>query len=160
MKIVKKKTFELFLFTYILPFSQHNNNNVSDKMMPAEVLTSVCCSVLCSAVMSVQQMTRAEQGDPGVSVTRVYSGYAPYPWLWLRPELGSLLTRLGVRIWWVWPLAGDGAQWPGHWRVSPLPDTLRSPLHHSPEKGDTDTDSAAPVCAGPSLIFRHQPPRA
>ena len=68
--------------------------------MYAEVLTSVCCSALCSAVlMSVQQMTRTEQGDPGVSVvTRVYSGYAWSPWLWLRPELGSLLSSLGVRI--------------------------------------------------------------
>ena len=47
---------------------------------------------------------------------------------------------------------GDGAQCPGHCRVSPLPVTLRSPLHHSPlsshpEKGDTDTDSRPRPCA-------------
>ena len=129
------------------------------------LLTSLYCRVFCSAgLMSVQGLTRAEPGGPGVAgVTRVYDArlrMIPVTQAVTLTQAGapcslvSVYASLSVTT---WPV-GDGGHCPG--RVSPLPDTLRSPLHHSPEKGDTDTDSAAPVCAGPSLIFRHQPPRA
>ena len=120
------------------------------------LLTSLYCRVFCSAgLMSVQGLTRAEPGGPGVAgVTRVYDArlrMIPVTQAVTLTQAGapcslvSVYASLSVTT---WPV-GDGGHCPG--RVSPLPDTLRSPLHHSPvtshpEKGDTDTDSRPRQC--------------
>ena len=107
------------------------------------------CVVLCSADVraidaSSAGITRCGQCDTGVC----------WPWLRMIPvtQAGAPCSVSVYASVSVTTDGGDGAQCPGHCRVSPLPVTLRSPLHHSPlsshpEKGDTDTDSRPRPCA-------------
>lgn len=154
------------LFTFHLGSLQIKSDECSGNVFWS-LLTSVCCSVLCSAVLMSVQLTRAEQGSPGVaSVTRVYAGH------WLRmipvtqagaPCSVSVYASVSVTTWRGWcpvPRPLPGFTTPRHSQVSIAP---LSALQSSRERRHwhwLPAPALCPVWGGPSLIPRHQSPQA